>query len=79
MMTMIEGSHKTMIRNYWTTIAARLKGLWCIVCGHDIEWFYSPDDMCSGDIVCNTCNQLIWCRWHDPWRKEPPEDYDDAA
>ena len=62
-----------MDRFYW--LWARIHGLWCLVRMHDIEWRantdYEPD--CPGDIVCHTCNLVLWCRWYDPWRKHPSE------
>ncbi len=38
--------------------------------GHEVYWYVSEDELCPGDIVCETCNQIIWCRSHDPWRKK---------
>jgi hypothetical protein len=29
---------------------------------HKIIWKYKPDEECDGDIVCDTCDRLFWCR-----------------
>jgi hypothetical protein len=47
---------------------ARLDGLRCILRGHTVRWRAGADDICTGDIICDTCNRVIWCRWYDPWR-----------
>lgn len=53
------------------SIWARLQALYHITAGHDVGWkvTYGNDLGCAGDIVCNTCQELIWCRALDPWRK----------
>lgn len=48
----------------WLT--ARLRGLLCLMLAHDVEWASNKDEVCAGDIVCHTCNLIIWCRWYDP-------------
>ena len=45
---------------------ARVIGIGHILRWHQVEWKYSPEDTCYGDIVCHTCNLIIWCRWYDP-------------
>jgi len=42
------------------------------LCGHAVVWKTSPQDppLCSGDIVCYDCRQVLWCRAHDPWRRD---------
>ena len=39
--------------------------------GHLTIWKRSRADRspCPGDVVCETCNQVLWCRAHDPWRR----------
>lgn len=46
------------------------------ICGHTVAWKTSPPDLplCTGDIVCYDCRQVLWCRAHDPWRRESPPD-----
>jgi hypothetical protein len=34
--------------------------------GHTLGWRVGADEVCAGDIVCETCNLVIWCRWLDP-------------
>jgi hypothetical protein len=48
--------------------------------GHAVTWKTSPPDLplCTGDIVCHDCGQVLWCRAHDPWRvvgRETPADH----
>ena len=33
--------------------------------GHEVYWRVNVDELCSGDIVCETCNLIIWCRAND--------------
>lgn len=42
-------------------------------CGHAVAWKASPPDLplCTGDIICYDCAQVLWCRAHDPWRRVP--------
>lgn len=47
-------------------LMARLQGVMHILRGHDVEWNADPEtEWCAGDIICHTCDLLIWCRWHD--------------
>jgi len=48
-------------------IRARLDAFWCVVKGHDMKWRTEPDlgAGCTGDILCQTCGLLHWCRWYD--------------
>jgi hypothetical protein len=32
---------------------------------HVINWRVNVDEICPGDITCETCNVLYWCRWYD--------------
>ena len=52
--------------SWYRPFAARLEGLWHKVKGHKVKWKAYPDKDCNGDIICVTCNKIIWCRWHDP-------------
>jgi hypothetical protein len=38
-------------------------------CGHTVAWKTSSLDvaLCTGDIVCYDCDQVLWCRAQDPW------------
>ncbi len=29
--------------------------------------------VCPGDIMCHECGQVLWCRAHDPWRRQRTE------
>ncbi len=29
---------------------------------HKILWRFDPDEICPGDIVCETCDIVFWCR-----------------
>lgn len=42
-------------------------------CGHAVTWKTRPADLplCSGDVVCHDCGQVLWCRAYDPWRARP--------
>jgi len=33
--------------------------------GHELVWRRLDDSPCPGDIVCETCNSLFWCRLYD--------------
>ena len=47
----------------------RLYSLWHIARGHKVYWRVGADDICDGDIVCGTCNLLIWCRALDHFNR----------
>jgi len=32
---------------------------------HRLIWRTQREEICSGDIVCDTCNKIYWCRWYD--------------
>ena len=49
---------------------ARLIALYHTIKLHDVDWRKTPDEICDGDIYCNTCNLLIWCRCYDLSQKE---------
>jgi hypothetical protein len=55
-------------------LIGRLAYLTHLAAGHAVTWkttwkTSSPDSsLCPGDIVCNDCGQVLWCRAHDPWR-----------
>ena len=59
---------------------ARLHAIWhkIIHPTHKLVWKSSPaEGLCKGDIVCDTCNVLFWCRYYDLSEKEKNEiDYD---
>lgn len=29
---------------------------------HKLIWRLDPNEFCPGDIVCDTCNVILWCR-----------------
>lgn len=57
-------------RSWRAAVSARLRYLLHGACGHAVVWRTSPPDLplCSGDIVCHSCAQVLWCRAYDPWR-----------
>lgn len=65
--------HVNELREYLFAWLAALAGRWAYVThavgGHAVEWTRpTPDGSCAGDIVCDDCAQVLWCRAHDPWR-----------
>jgi hypothetical protein len=44
------------------------------MCGHAVAWRTSSGDVlhCPGDIVCYECQQVLWCRAYDPFRRTLP-------
>lgn len=54
-----------------TGLAARLDAARCALRGHVVHWRADAAECPGGgDIVCETCNTIHWCRWHDGprWR-----------
>jgi hypothetical protein len=51
-------------------VAARLAYLTHRLRGHVIVWRRLRSDLapCPGDIICETCDRVLWCRAYDPWR-----------
>lgn len=52
-------------------VMSRLEGLTHWLRGHDIAWAVVPvceDLSCPGDLICDTCDKVIWCKMLDPWR-----------
>jgi hypothetical protein len=44
-------------------VTARLEGVWHMLRGHRVLWStHAVKDFCVGDIVCESCNRVIWCR-----------------
>jgi len=37
---------------------------------HVIFWRLMNDNICDGDIVCDTCQRNYWCRFQDLSHKE---------
>jgi len=37
---------------------------------HKIRWRFDADDVCDGDIICETCDVVFWCRVHDLSQRE---------
>jgi len=37
---------------------------------HDIKWRTDADDVCDGDIICETCDYIFWCRVYDLSQEE---------
>ena len=30
---------------------------------HDVQWRINVGNLCKGDITCETCGHIFWCRW----------------
>jgi hypothetical protein len=48
--------------------------------GHQVGWSHHAAEAssCTGDIVCITCDSVLWCRGMDPWfwiASSPPTDH----
>lgn len=58
-----------LARMYRAALAGRLQYVLHRVSGHAVVWKRSLSDLplCDGDIVCESCAQVLWCRAHDPW------------
>lgn len=55
-------------------LKGRAAGVTHALNGHAVEWNRMPADAsCPGDIVCNECAQVLWCRAHDPWHARASE------
>lgn len=56
-------------RMYRAALAGRLLYVLHRISGHAVVWRRSLSDLpvCDGDIVCESCGQVLWCRAHDPW------------
>jgi hypothetical protein len=56
-------------------MAGRLAYFTHLASGHAVTWKRSAADLtiCPGDIVCDECGLVLWCRAHDPWRAVRPE------
>lgn len=56
-------------------LAGRLAYVGHLARGHAVSWSSAASDVtiCPGDIVCDDCGQVLWCRAHDPWRGISPE------
>jgi hypothetical protein len=59
----------------WLALAGRLAYFTHLASGHRVSWKrLAPEvTICPGDIVCDDCHQVLWCRAHDPWRAACPE------
>lgn len=44
---------------------ARLDAGICWLKGHDVQWRANVDEVCEGDILCDTCDCMHWCRAMD--------------
>lgn len=65
---------------WFAALAARVTYLTHCLRGHVTVWKQSRPDLarCPGDILCETCDRVLWCRAYDPWcptGREAPEDH----
>jgi hypothetical protein len=61
---------RMMVCRMWHAAGvARVRYLWHRARGHSVIWRTEPSDLprCMGDIVCETCAEVLWCRAYDPW------------
>lgn len=59
------------VSSWWWAVQGRLLYVWHRVRRHETRWRVSIDlPLCTGDLTCETCNLLLWCRAHDPWFRE---------
>ena len=51
---------------------ARLRAIWHKVMHptHKVLWRTKIGKICPGDITCETCNKIIWCRMLELSNKE---------
>ena len=60
------------MRFSWYGIRARIDALFHKIRhpSHKILWKTCADEICDGDITCETCNVIFWCRAQDLTQKE---------
>ena len=63
------GNWRLLAQMYRSAIAGRLLYFLHRASGHEVVWRTSGPDLpfCNGDIVCESCAQVLWCRAQDPW------------
>lgn len=56
----------------WYGFLARLDAIIHKICHskHKILWRTCTDEICDGDIICETCNTVFWCRAQELTQKE---------
>ena len=61
---------RTDVLSLLAALAGRLAYLTHRAKGHAVTWKRSSLEpcVCAGDIVCDDCGEVLWCRAHDPWR-----------
>ena len=61
----------TWASNKWLGLWARLDAIWHKLThwSHDVRWRTNRDERCPGDITCETCSCIFWCRLQDDWRE----------
>jgi len=52
------------MRNRWLSFQAKVDAIWHKICHpkHDVRWRINVDKSCPGDITCETCEHIFWCR-----------------
>ena len=65
-------AHGGFMRFSWYGIRARIDALFHKIRhpSHKILWKTCADEICDGDITCETCNVIFWCRAQDLTQKE---------
>lgn len=69
-----ERCERVAINHMWfAAIVGRLAYFTHRASGHAVTWKSAAPEraICPGDIVCDDCAQVLWCRAHDPWRVAP--------
>lgn len=53
-----------MRKNTWLSFQARVDAIWHKIWHptHRVKWRTNEANICPGDIACETCNQVFWCR-----------------
>jgi len=48
----------------WLGFKARIEAIWHKIWHprHDVKWRINADEECPGDITCETCSCIFWCR-----------------
>jgi len=55
-------SYKEAIETQWYKFGAIFEYILHWLRGHEVSWRSNIDELCAGDIACETCSLLIWCR-----------------
>jgi len=77
---------RTILFSLLFGIFSRIAYVYHTLCYHDTQWTgppwnlppdVDPDSFCGHDIICHTCQEVIWCRGMDLWNLVWTVDDDD--